>query len=182
MRTLVRATAALVLCAAAGSVTWAAADDTTTDRTMKLVAANLEKGQELLNQARKEKTNGAKLDALDRALYFLRRAHSTTPKGEADASGVLRRDVDATLVRALDDQAEIYYARKSLSLAKKRDQEALAIDRQDARARVLADLIYQVESTDIFTAYQGTIAIQRIRDRRAAVGMPLRDRGLTGRR
>jgi len=181
MRTLTRATAALLLCAAAGSATWAAADDTT-DRTMKLMEANLGKGQELLSEARKEKTNGAKLDALDRALYFLRRAHSTSPKGEADASAVLRRDVDATLVRALDDQAEIYYARKSLSLAKKRDQEALAIDRQDARARVLADLIYQAESTDIFTAYQGTIAIQRIRDRRAAVGIPLRDRGLTGRR
>jgi hypothetical protein len=94
----------------------------------------------------------------------------------------VRTDASRSLVRALDDEAEIYYRRKSLSLADKRVDEALGIQRDDPRARNLAAMIAAAKSTDVYDGNVGAVAVDRIRARRIAAGIPLRDRGIGNRR
>lgn len=158
-----------------------ATPDPAAERRLASATISLEKGDRLLGEATKVKTNAGRLNALDRSLYFLRRARTLAPAGESRFATV-RTSASTSVVQALGDQAEIYYQRKSLSLATKRVDEILAIDANDPRARNLAGMIASAKSTDVYAGGVGTVAIQRIRERRAAAGIPLRDRGLGGRR
>lgn len=179
-----RYTAILAVAAAlfvVGGAAWSA-PDTAADRAMKRATADLEKGDEQLSKVSKLKSNAEKLQVLDRALYFLRKAHGVVPQGEEEAVVTLRARVAKSLVRALDDAAEIYYVRKSLTLAQKRNEEARAINSQDPRAHTLSEKIAEAKETDIYELITGETAIQRIRDRRAQMGLPLRDRGPATRR
>jgi hypothetical protein len=171
-------TAALVAFLSLAALGWAG-PDAAQERQLKAANAYLEKGREQLERTAKLETNASRLDALDRALYLLKRARSTA--GTAAELAEFRDSVDTETVRALDDQAEIYYARKSLTLAAKRTQEAMAIRPDDARAKQMADLIERAKSTDVWSNV-GTVAARRIDQRRFAAGVPLRDRGFITRR
>jgi hypothetical protein len=170
-----------VLLVTAAATIAVAMPDTAAERARKSATAHLEKGRELLADVAKLDTNAARLQSLDRALYFLRRSRTLLTGREGEAFDSLRADVSRDLVRALLDQAEIYYVRKSLSLAQKRAKEALAIDSEERRALELTKRIDTAKNTDIYEG-KGTVAIQRIRERRAAAGLPLRDRGISTRR
>ncbi len=158
-----------------------AVPDESAKRSLAIATANLEKGDVLLAEVSALKTNASRLATLDRALYFLRRARKVAVAGEPQFERI-RGDASRSVVRALGDEAEIYYQRKSLSLAQKRAAEALAIDPADSRARNLIGRIEAAKSTDIHSNDMGSTAIGRIRERRAAAGIPLRDRGIGSRR
>jgi hypothetical protein len=170
-----------VLIVTAAATMAVAMPDSAAERARKSADAHLEKGRKVLAEVAKQKTNAARLQTLDRALYFLRRSRTLATAHQGEAIESLRANVARDLSRALLDQAEIYYVRKSLSLAEKRVKEALAIDPKDRRAHGLTERIDHAKKTDIYDGL-GTAAIQRIRDRRAATGLPLRDRGITTRR
>jgi hypothetical protein len=85
-------------------------------------------------------------------------------------------------VHAYTAEADIYWRRGSLKLARERVTSALAIDARDSRAVNLALLIKEAEATDIYTREQGSQFVDRIRQRRADAGLPLRDRGVSLRR
>jgi len=114
---------------------------------------------------------------MDTFLSMLQVAWSDAAKGRTDAFLAVRRQINADLVAAFVAESEIHYNRGSLPLAKKRAADALELDPQDSRALNLMVMIRAAETTDIYTRYQGSAAIDRIRARRAAAGMPLRDRG-----
>ena len=90
-------------------------------------------------------------------------------------------DAASGLVRTYTAQAEIYYNRGSLPAARKHNEAALAIDPKDGRARNLKVMIEAAEETDILDKSVGTVALDRIVERREAAGMPLRERGVTPR-
>ena len=169
----------LLLCA--GAPAWTDPDPSASQK-IRLATANLERGREQMATATTLKTNARRIDTLDRALYFLRRARAVTLPSTDSAVIEVRKDVESNLVQALDSQAQIYYSRSSYSLAKKRLEESLAIDPQDSQAQRLSEMIKDAESEDIYDKIQGRAAIDRIRERRAAAGMPLRDRGIANRR
>jgi hypothetical protein len=156
--------------------------DPAQDRITAQAAANLDKGRNVLAEDRTDHTNAVRLQTLDRALYFLRRSRSLAVAGRSGRLDDVRTDASRSLVRALDDEAEIYYRRKSLSLADKRVDEALGIQRDDPRARNLAAMIAAAKSTDVYDGNVGAVAVDRIRARRIAAGIPLRDRGIGNRR
>jgi hypothetical protein len=169
---------ALVLAAVA---TFAlAGPDEDLKRTLAQSAANLEKGEALLAETSKPGTKAERLQTLDRALYFLRRARTLAVVGQP-LFDTVRADASRSVVRALDDEADIYYSRSSLSMAGKRVQEALAIDPTDTRTRTLADKIEAAKSSDLYGEDVGGIELQRIRERRR-IAVPLRDRGIGRRR
>jgi len=174
------ATVAVVALLALGTAAWPG--PTAQEHDVRLATAQFEKGHELLGSVFNEKTNAARLQLLDRAVYFLRSARSTASKQSPDLMAPLSGKVDDDLVSALDNEAEIYYVRKSLNLAKKRATEALSIQPGESRAAGLLRRIREAESTDVYEGSNGIAAIQRIRDRRAAAGIPLRDRGVSTRR
>lgn len=185
MTSMARTMAALLICAAASSPTWASQPPVISKadaRRLESAASNLEKGRRELTRVARADTNSERLYALDRALLFLRRARTTALKSNALPYMNLRENVDDDLVAALNAQTEIYYGRKSLNLAEKRNTEAISVDPRDPQARIYTDLIAEAKSTDIYTEYQGSVAVNRIRDRRADVGLPLRDRGIATRR
>lgn len=172
---MLRFAGALVLSAAA---TFAlAGPDQSAERALKAASASLEKGTDLLAASSKDRSNAARLDTLDRSLYFLRRARKQASGGAGASFDTVRADASQSLVHALDDQTEIYYRRKSLPMAQRRIDEALAIDPSDARARNLNTLVAAAQSSDVYSDNIGTVAYQRIHGRRAAIGVPLRDRG-----
>jgi hypothetical protein len=174
----------LVACAvtALAAASFAAEPPTASDRLLKLATTRLEQGEREMSRARKLTTNSAKLDAWDRAIVRLRQARETAWKGTGASFEEVQKFAYAGLVRSLTAEAEIYFAKKSLPLAKKRNDAALDLDPNDARARNLAVMIRDAEEADIYDVHQGATAVNRIRDRRAAVGLPLRDRGVSTRR
>lgn len=152
------------------------------DRDMKLAQAHYEKGRAELGKVPALGTNARRLATLDRALYFLRRSRSVAMKAADPYFNDLTARVERDLVRALDRETEIYYERSSLSLARARNSEALALDPQDGPARNFAVMINAAENVDVADKYPGSVADRRIRDRRAAAGVPLRERGVGRRR
>jgi len=180
MRTMASSAAALVLCVAGGATAWSA-PITASDRQLKAAVADTEKGRDQLDRLLDANSNSSRLYRLDRALMFLRRSRVSTAKSPT-TEGVarVRAETDRLMVRALTRAAEIDYSRRSLSRAEKRIDEARTIDPMDARVRVLHDMILEAKTHDVYTDFAGTVALQRIIDRRATFGAPLRDRG-TGR-
>lgn len=155
---------------------WAGPPDSATDRTFKLAETHLLKGNDQLQRVSQEKTNAARIDVLDRAIYFFRRARTVAANQAEPRFAELRSGTDARLVRALDDQAEIYYARKSLWLAEKRVKESLSILPNDPRSAALLEKITTAKNTDVYDQY-GNVPLHQIRNRRFGTGVPLRDRG-----
>jgi len=158
-----------------------AQSDAAQDRAMRLVAAQYQKGHDELAKVQSINSNTGRLHTLDRAIFFLRSARKGVSKNAPDAISDIRRNVDLDLANALNDQSEIYYTRKSLPLAEKRATEALAVIPGNARAAMMLRRIETAKERDIYDDL-GTVAVRRIRDRRAAAGLPLRDRGLSNRR
>ncbi len=154
--------------------------DKASDRLLKRVDAHVTKGKERVDGLSKLKTNAKRLKALDRSLYNLRTARKLAKGSQDEKVVALAKTADSELVRALNGQTEIYYVRKSLPLAKKRNDEALAVNPKDARALKLAKWISDALEHDIYEELRNTVAIQRFKARRRAAGVPLRDRGSRG--
>ena len=144
------------LCLAALAVlVWAGARE---DRYKEL-------GQNQLDRFEKDDSDSARLRHLRKAVVYFKKAD--------DAAGQ---------VRALNLETGIYYKRKSLSLAEKRNAEALKLAPEDRDALKLRDAIRQAKEKDIFEEVDGIVGINRVQARRLATGVPLRDRGLARRR
>jgi hypothetical protein len=92
----------------------------------------------------------------------------------------LRNTDDATQTRidALTRIARIHLERGSVQLAKRYNSEALNQPIANLQALLLVTDIHLAEVTDIYEVIEGQTAIDRIRDRRAATGAPIRDRGV----
>ena len=155
---------------------------TTADQQLKLATTRLEQGEREMSQARAFTTNAAKLQAFDRAIVRLRQSWTAAWTGTGASFEAVQEYSFAQLVRAYDAEAEIYFARKSLSLASERNQQALGLDPNDSRALNLAVMIRAAQDADIYDVNQGQKALDRIRDRRADSGLPLRPRGVATRR
>ncbi len=172
-----------LLVASVGTVAW---PDAKADRDFKLASAHLEKGRGELGRVRSLDTNARRLDALDRAIYFLRRARTVTSaaiaKGPPAPFADLQKAVESELLRALNEETMIYLGRKSLSLAAARNAAALALAPRDRDALYWATRIESARNRDVFETFDGSVAIDRVRARRAAMGVPLRDRGIGNRR
>lgn len=177
MKSFIALVAAFLLLGAA-ALAWSDAHD----NEMRLVAARLQKGREMLSDVSSKSTNAARLGTLDRALYFLRGARTVVATSKGPGFGDLKKQVDTALVGALASEAEIYFVRTSITQAKDRIREAMAIDPQDASVRELHETIRAYENAQSSEQYQGTIAARRIADRRGAIGVPLRDRRMLDRR
>jgi len=156
--------------------------DTAAERLLKDATVHLQKGEHELDRERRFVTPAGRLEVLGRAIRFLRQAQLETDKGTGEMFESVRVDVRRDLVRALDRQAAIFFERRSLTNAKDSTAAALELDPQDSWALNLSAMIQDAESTDIYEKYQGTAAVTRIRERRAASGLPLRDRGVSQRR
>ena len=123
-------------------------------------------GQAQVATADKGKSNSSRLRRLRRATYYFKRAG---------------KDGVPDLVKTLNRTAALYYSRKSLSLAEKRVDEALKLAPKDKDALALQTAIKKAKDTDIYDSV-GAVAVSRIRARRLAAGVPLRNRGLARRR
>lgn len=174
---VVLAAASLVFCAA--TFAW---PESASDRNVKLATARLEKGRGLLGSVSSKDSNASRLATLDRAIYFLREGRQVTVKEKGDAFVGLQKEIDANLVRSLVSEAEIYFERTSVPKAKQRVEEALTIDPRNPRALDLSAMITASESASSYSgsrvpAGRETQEQRRIRERRAANGVTLRDRG-----
>ncbi len=127
----------------------------------------LELGRTRLKRFDKAKSNATRLRHLRAARYYFTRARKA---GQAD------------LVRTLNREGGIYYARKSLSLAEKRNASALKLAPGDPTALRLQAAIRKAKKSDIYESVDGLVGINRVRARRLRSGVPLRDRGRARRR
>ncbi len=127
----------------------------------------LELGSKRLERFDKAKSNATRLKQLRAARYYFAKAGKA---GQAD------------LVRTLNRESGICYARKSLSLAEKRNASALKLAPGDPTALRLQAAIRQSKKSDIYENVDGLIGINRVRARRLRSGVPLRDRGRARRR
>ncbi len=118
-----------------------------------------------IERFRKAKSNAQRLRAVRKARYYFKRAQATPE-----------------LVRALNLETGVYYSRKSLSLAKKRNAAALKLAPKDKHALRLRDAIEKAAKKDIYESVDGIVSVNRVRSRRLAAGVPLRDRGVARRR
>ena len=171
--------AALVFAAAAFAPAFA---DTQTDRDLKTVTNQLERAERILSRAPQYDRTAAQLYAYDQAATLFTSARRTAARWASPAFKSVWNDAAYGLVTAYVGQATIYFDRGSLESAKKHNDAALAIDPTDGRARNLSVMIEEAEEMDFFDKTQGQVAIDRIRNRRAGLGMPLRDRGVSTRR
>jgi hypothetical protein len=167
---------------AASAAAASAAPSTENDRIFRLATTRLEQGEHEMSRVRTFTTSTAKLQALDRAIVRLNQARTVAWSGDGPTFDALREFSYYDLVRAYDDEAQIYFERKSLSLARDRTNQALSLDPTDARALNLDVMVRAAAETDIYDANNGATQVNRIRDRRAAMGLPLRDRGISLRR
>jgi hypothetical protein len=172
-------TAAAVL-AFAGARPSFGGDDAAQD--LKLMRTHADQADRQAARVRELATPAARLAAFERAVGLYQLAWADGKRWRTDDFASVRRQINAGLVRAYDGESEIYYVRRSLPLAMDRAYDALDIDPQDPRAANLVVMIDDAARTDIYSKYQGVAAIERIRDRRAAEGIPLRDRGVALRR
>jgi hypothetical protein len=104
-----------------------------------------EKGVHASDRADLATSNAARLNLLDDAIVALKRARGYAYRSRS-MGGEMRCAIDAKLVDALDDQAEIYYVRRALPTAMKRVNFALEVDPSDARSRQLLSMIWNAES------------------------------------
>ncbi len=127
----------------------------------------LELGRKRLERFDRAKSNATRLKRLRAARYYFTKAGKA---GQAD------------LVRTLNREAGIYYARKSLSLAEKRNASALRLTPGDRTALRLQVAIRKAKKFDIYENVDGLVGINRVRARRQRSGVPLRNRGRARRR
>lgn len=125
---------------AVGATAWTS-DLTNADRE-RFASQFLERGTKTLCLVSSKDGNAAKLNKLDRALSSLRRARTEAAKCKGDRCDQIREEVNKRLVRTLDDEAEIFYVRRSLPLATERLTEALDIAPYDERS---SNLLYRVK-------------------------------------
>src|SRR5262245_36266437 len=169
---------ALVLAAAA----FAPAAETQAERDLKSVTNQLAKAERILGRAPSYERTAAQLYAYDQAVVLLTNARRTAAHWSGPAFESVWDDAAYALVRAYDAQTQIYLDRGSLPSARKQNEAALAVDPLDVRARNLKVMIEAAEYTDILYKNTGGVALDRIVERRAAAGMPLRERGVPVRR
>jgi hypothetical protein len=179
MKNLKLLAAALVLAMTPAAL---AEPPTATARVKKDVAARIAAGDRNIDRAHTAGTPASRLDAYDDAIREYKAARRTAVARNTDAFSKLRVSAERGLVHAYTAEADIYWRRGSLKLARERVTSALAIDARDSRAVNLALLIKEAEATDIYTREQGSQFVDRIRQRRADAGLPLRDRGVSLRR
>ncbi len=115
----------------------------------------------------KATSNADRLKRLRKARVFFKKAK---------AGGV------ADLVKTLNHETGVYYIRKSLSLAQKRNAAALKLAPKDKTALRLRAAIAKAKKKDIYESVDGIVGINRVRARRLATGVPLRNRGRSRRR
>jgi hypothetical protein len=166
---------------AVASAAWAA-PASASDRALANANAHLDKGLAQLVSVRSTDNKAMRLQTLDRAIWFLRQSLADVKRESGAEFTELRRGASQALVRALDAEADIHWQRKSLALATNRAVDALTIDSSDAFAWNILDMVADWKATDVYTNASGQAAIDRIRGRRAAAGLPLRDRGVATRR
>lgn len=165
---------AFVLAAAAAP----ALAETQADRDLTGATRQLEKGEHILSLAAAYERPAAKLYAYEQAAETFVQSRRTAAHWSGPAFESVWNDASAGLVRAYDGQAEVYYDRGSLTLARRQNAAALEIDATDDRARNLKVMIEAAEQKDILDKANGQTALTRITERRAAAGMPLRERGV----
>ena len=151
------------------------------ERVLKNVQAHLTKGQEQLDKEAKQKRNSLKLRTLDRALYFYGRAEKLADKRSEAEFEAPKTSARAKRVEALNRQSRIYFERKSLEKAEDKAKAVLEIDKNNALAKATLALIQKERDEDIFDDL-GNTAIDRVKARRRAAGIPIRDRGRARRR
>lgn len=169
---------ALVLAAAA----FAPAAETQADRDLKTVTNQLARAERIVSRAPSYERKAAQLYAYDQAAALFIAARRGAAHWSGPAFEAVWDDAGTGLVRAYVAQAEIYFDRGSLTSARRQNEAALAIDATDGRARNLKVMIEAAEETDIWDKNNGGVAIDRISERRAAAGLPLRERGAATRR
>jgi len=155
---------------------------TDSERQFARVEAYLERGREALGSIDGAKTPATKLQALGRARFDLERAYSLARMRKETEFRGLEAEARFTLAETLVDEATIQFARKSLPRAKRSVGDALRLDPNHPRARVLLTAIVEAEKEDLLDVANGGIANERVRQRREALGFPLRDRGAARRR
>ena len=116
--------------------------------------ADFARGANASSRADRATSNAARLNLLDDAIVALKSARGHAYRSRSLEGIEMRCAIDAKLIDALDDQAEIYYARRALPTAMKRVNFALEVDPSDARSRELLSLIFAAESYGGGT-YQG---------------------------
>jgi tetratricopeptide (TPR) repeat protein len=171
--------AVLVLAASSAAL---AESPKATAKARKAVAFRVASGDRQLDRARAAGSTASRLDAYDDAIREFRTARRAALARKTDDFGPLRLSAERGLVRAFSAEAEIYWRRGSLKLARERVTSALDIDANDARSQNLALLIESGETADPFTIDEGAVAVERLRQRRADVGLPFRERAGTNRR
>ena len=121
-------------------------------RDLERAQAHFAKGVKTFESLKKAKTNGQRIRTLRRAAYFYGRARSLTEAG-AEKDPIFAKvfkESTAGLVAALNDESKVHYKRKSLPLAKRRNQEALKLAPKDADAKKMARLIKVAEDDGLW--------------------------------
>lgn len=124
------------------------------DARSKRIEASLAKGEKALEAAREDAKGTKLLRALEAAKPHFRRARGLAARGLEGAPGdeeLAKAQADATkrLVAILNAETVIYLDRGSLSLATKRNAEALALLPEDARAKMLEDEVKDPKPADV---------------------------------
>ena len=158
---------------ALGATAWPS-DLTNKDRE-RFASQFLERGTKTLCLVSSKDGNAAKLNKLDRALSSLRRARTEASKCTGDRCDQIREEVNKRLVRTLDDEAEIFYVRRSLPLATERLTEALEIAPYDERS---SNLLYRVKYSmangySYGDAYRSNVVTGNSSDATAQPGAPV---------
>ena len=128
--------------------------DAKSARAMKLASACLSAGRHQLGRVAELDRTPAKLHALDRAIASLRRGLRAASTPAMIHLPSVRDAIADDLVRALDDQAEIYYARSSFPQARKRVDEALSVIPGDERSVALASRIVDAMAVGSYVPYR----------------------------
>lgn len=149
------------------------------DRVRTLV----DRSHALHQELKKTASPTRKLSLLDRELDLLRRANGIVRVYEAaDKYGSLAQTIERRLIAALNAKTRIYIKRGALPQAVKANRAALSYRMTSVEALQLRHVLSSIASKDLFEEYEGQASIRRLRDRRAAGGSAVRDRGLARRR
>lgn len=148
---------ALTLCASAA---WPLSTD---DEAARAIARDIRQGEKDWNRAQTFRNSSSRIEVLDTSIKRLERARNFASNHPGHDFLTLRYDAEFDLVRALDDEAEIFYVRRSLPKAAEKVGEALDIDPQNPRSLRLAA---KIESAQNSNDYQYGAGGDRMRGRR----------------
>lgn len=124
------------------------------DGRSKRIEASLARGEKALAAAHDHVKGTKLLRALEAAKPHFKRARSLAARGLEGAPGdeaLAKAHADATnrLVAILNAETVIYLGRGNLSLAVKRNAEALALLPEDVRAKMLEDEVKDPEPAEV---------------------------------